>query len=88
MSLSDRLKDVTASQDRQCKLMNILNSSGVTKNDRETFLSLMSTLPGTPGRVTNVALASALRAEGYDIADNAVDRHRRGSCSCNRPAGK
>jgi hypothetical protein len=88
MSLSDRLKNAAVTTERRCKLMNIISSQEIPKEDRETFISLMEVPAGTPGRLPNVALASALRAEGYDIADNAVDRHRRGSCSCTRPTGK
>lgn len=83
MSLADRLNSITTSTNRRCKLMNVLYSESISKEDRDLFLSLMSAQPlGTPGRVSNVDLAKALREEGYEIADSAVDRHRRGSCSC------
>jgi hypothetical protein len=88
MSLSDRLKDAAVTTERRCKLINIIGSQDISEKDRETFVALMSVPVGTPGRLLNVVLASALRAEGYDISDSAVDRHRRGSCSCTRPTGK
>jgi hypothetical protein len=68
--------------------MIILDSDSLTKEDRETFLSLLSVPEGNPSRLTNVVLANALREEGFDLSDSAVDRHRRNSCSCSRTSGE
>lgn len=89
MSLSDRLNSaINNPQPRRCKLMVILNSESVTEEDRKTFISLLNVPEGTPGRVTNVVLASVLREEGFDVSDSAVNRHRRKSCNCSRTLGE
>jgi hypothetical protein len=88
MALMDRLAEVVQEQKTySCKLMSVLASDGITEEERTAFVDLLDLPYGSPGRPTNVALAKALRAEGYDVSDNAVDRHRRGECSCNRITG-
>ena len=88
MSLLDRLAEAVNEQKAySCKLMSVLASDGITEEERTAFVELLDLPYGAPGRPTNVALAKALRAEGYDVSDNAVDRHRRGECSCNRKTG-
>jgi hypothetical protein len=82
MSLSERLKASAISAPRKCKLMTLLDSSDITPEDRDIFLQYMAVPEGVANRLTNVALAKALRAEGFDVADTTVDRHRRGSCAC------
>jgi hypothetical protein len=88
MSLMDRLAEVVQEQKAyMCKLMSVLASDGITQEERAEFMMLLDLPIGTSGRPTNVDMAKALRAEGYDVSNNAVDRHRRGECSCKRNIG-
>jgi hypothetical protein len=84
MSLSDRLNESTKSQPRFCKVGSILSGDQVSEKDKEVLRQFLDAAEGTPGRLTNAAIASALRAEGFDISNSSVDRHRGGQCSCNR----
>lgn len=89
MALSDRLNyAINNPQQRRCKLMLVLYSDLISKEDRETFIGLLNVPEGTPGRITNVVLANVLREEGFDISDSAVNRHRRKSCNCSRSLGE
>lgn len=76
-----------ASSTTPCALIKVLTNGKISVEERAQFFLFMAVPQGVPGRVTNVALANVLRAEGYDISDTAVDRHRRGSCSCRRMNG-
>lgn len=88
MSILDRLNEAVvataAGQGRPCKLMKILSSDRITEQEREVFMALLNVSVGTPGRVTSVSLTNALRAEGFDLSYNAVDRHRKNHCGCSR----
>ena len=84
MSLSDRLNESNKSQPRFCKIGLILEGSQLVEQDKEVLRQYLDTLEGVPGRLTNAAIASALRAEGFDVSNSSVDRHRGGQCSCNR----
>lgn len=84
MSLSDRLNESTKVQPRFCKVGSILEGSQVSDEDKEVLREYLDTEEGSPGRLTNAAIAAALRAEGFDISNSSVDRHRSGQCSCNR----
>lgn len=33
-------------------------------------------------RITNAVIAKALQARGFNVADQAIARHRRGVCAC------
>lgn len=46
-----------------------------TAANREVLLNAMGKYPGT-------AIASALKKTGRDVKANAINRHRRGVCSC------
>jgi hypothetical protein len=84
MSLSDRLTESTKSQPRFCKVGSILEGTQVSKEDKVVLRDFLDTPEGSPGRLTNAAIAAALRAEGFDISNSSVDRHRGGQCSCHR----
>lgn len=46
-----------------------------TAENRETLLNALGKYPGT-------AIAAALKKTGRDVKANAINRHRRGVCSC------
>jgi hypothetical protein len=82
MSLSDRLNESTKSQPRFCKVGAILEGTQVSDADKAVLSQFLDTPEGTPGRLTNAAIAAALRAEGFDISNSSVDRHRGDQCAC------
>lgn len=84
MSLSDRLATANTAQPRFCKIGLILNGSQLNQKDKDVLANYLDTPEGIHGRLTNAAIASALRAEGFDISNSSVDRHRGKSCACAR----
>lgn len=84
MSLSERLATANTSQPRFCKIGLILNGTQLNQKDKTVLIDYLDTPEGVHGRLTNSAIASALRAEGFDISNSSVDRHRGKSCACAR----
>ena len=84
MSLSARLAESTKPAPRFCKVGAILGGSVLPEEDKKALREFLDTPDGVAGRLTNAAIASALRAEDFDISNSSVDRHRGGQCSCNR----
>jgi hypothetical protein len=82
MSLSDRLNESTKTQPKFCKIGAVLSSTQLSAEDKVTLGQFIDVPEGTPGRLTNAAIASALRAEGFDISNSSMDRHRGGQCAC------
>ncbi len=85
MSLSDKL-DIASktSSIKLCKIGVILVSTELPEEDRKTLKSVLDVPELTPNRISNVQIGRILREEGYDVSNSAVDRHRRGECSCTR----
>jgi hypothetical protein len=67
-----------------CKLMQVTLNPDLSKADVDAIISVINSNPLDLDHVPNSKLAQALREEGFDISTSAVDRHRRGQCSCNR----
>jgi hypothetical protein len=67
-----------------CKLMQITLDPALSKEDVDAIIAIINSNPLNDNHVPNNKLAIVLREEGYDISSSAVDRHRRGDCSCNR----
>ena len=84
MSLSERLAVANTTQPRFCKIGLILNGTQLTQKDKDILSDYLSVSEGAQGRLTNSAIASALRAEGFDISNSSIDRHRGRSCACAR----
>jgi hypothetical protein len=84
MSLSARLAESTKAPTRFCKVGQILGGDQLPEEDKKTLRDFLDTPEGTTGRLTNAAIASALRAEDFDISNSSVDRHRSGQCACQR----
>jgi len=86
MALADRLR--VANEKYQttfiCKLMRVTLDPKLSRDDVDAVIKVINSRPGDEDHVPNIRLAQALLAEGYDISTAAVDRHRRGTCSCNR----
>lgn len=82
MSLSARLNESTKSQPRFCKVGAILGGAQVSDEDKVVLRQFLDAPEGSPGRLTNAAIAAALRAEGFDISNSSVDRHRGNQCAC------
>jgi hypothetical protein len=84
MSLSERLATANIVPPRFCKIGLILTGTQLSKEDKTTLTEFLDAPEGTHGRLTNSAIASALRAEGFDISNSSVDRHRANVCACAR----
>lgn len=86
MALAERLRDANNVYKTNfvCKLMKVTLDPNITKEDVEALVKIIGLSPHDEGHVPNTRLAYALREEGYDVSTSAVDRHRRGVCSCTR----
>lgn len=84
MSLSERLATANIVPPRFCKIGIILTGTRLSNDDKKTLSEFLDTPEGTHGRLTNSAIASALRAEGFDVSNSSVDRHRAAACACAR----
>lgn len=87
MALAERLKSVQDSYKNEtsvCKLMSVTLSPRLSEEDVDYLLKVIGASYGDEHHVPNIRLAQALREEGFDVSPSAVDRHRRGSCSCGR----
>jgi hypothetical protein len=86
MALSERIAVAKKAYKEtfRCKLMSITIDPKLSKKDIDALISVINSNPLSEDHVPNVRLAYALREEGYDVSASAVDRHRRGDCSCYR----
>lgn len=87
MSLAERLSEVRESYNNEtqvCKLMSVTSHSGLSAVDVDALLKAINASAGDEHHMPNSRLAQALREEGFDVSPSAVDRHRRGTCSCGR----
>lgn len=77
MALADRIEQLTVrkiNNPTQCPFATLLNT--MPKADREVALSALDK------GVSASALTSALRLEGYKIAELSILHHRKGTCRC------
>lgn len=86
MALSERLRIANTNYQNTfiCKLMQVTLDPKLAKEDVDALIKIINSRPLDEAHVPNIRLSQALREEGYDISASAVDRHRRGTCSCNR----
>jgi hypothetical protein len=86
MALADRLR--VANEKYQttfiCKLMRVTLDPRLSREDVDAVIKIINSRPGDEGYVPNIRIAQALLEEGYDVSTAAVDRHKRGTCSCSR----
>jgi hypothetical protein len=75
--LAEAIKSETGRSGGKCVVGLALNE--LTGDDLD---DLVEGLAARPHIVPHVAIQRVLRAEGYTVGDNAVNRHRQGSCSC------
>lgn len=88
MALAERLKSAQESynESRACKLISETQSASFSDEDIAYLAKVINASPGHPDHIPNSHLSVALRQEGLDVSPSAVDRHRRGTCSCGRKA--
>lgn len=86
MALAEQIKKANLAYRNNfiCKLMQVTLDPNLSQEDIQALISVINSGPLDMSHVPNSKLAQALRDEGYDISASAVDRHRRGACSCNR----
>ena len=87
MSLAERLNKVRESYSNEtqvCKLMSVTFHSGLSAVDVDALIKTINASVGDEHHMPNTRLAQALREEGFDVSASAVDRHRKGTCSCVR----
>jgi hypothetical protein len=64
--------------------MAVIDGSNLSNEDKKRIEIILSVPESNPAKVPNTTLGRILREEGYDVSNSAVDRHRRGDCSCKR----
>jgi hypothetical protein len=85
LALSNKLTEaISTANSKLCKLATILASKELSSEDKKNIEAILAVPESNPARVPNTTLGRILREEGYDVSNSAVDRHRRGDCSCNR----
>lgn len=86
MALASKLAKANQAYRRTflCKLMQVTLDPSLSDDDRSALLAIINSKAFDADHVPNNRLAQALREEGFDVSSSAVDRHRRGDCSCNR----
>lgn len=86
MALAERLRAVKETYHNTfiCKLMQVTLDPKLDRDDVNALIKIINSKPLDEEHVPNIRLSQALRDEGYDVSASAVDRHRRGTCSCNR----
>jgi hypothetical protein len=83
MSLVEKLTQaVPTGAGLPCKIGSLLQGTQLSKEEREKLAEVLEVPYGSPSRLPNTAIAAALREEGFDVGDAAVNKHRRGSCRC------
>jgi len=89
MALLDKLSKANSAYKDSfvCKLMKVTKDPSLSADDVKALLQIINSQPLDADHVPNSRLAQALREEGYDVSSSAVDRHRRGACSCTRVKG-
>lgn len=87
MSLADRLADTRNNpHGLPCPIATILGR--LNEEDRVALLNELEKPVGTPSRLTNNAIASALTEEGYRIGIKGVETHRKRACRCFTGSGR
>jgi hypothetical protein len=85
LALSKKLEEaISEANIKLCKLAAVLVSPDLSAEDKKYIEEILSVPESNPSRVPNTTLGRILREEGYDVSNSAIDRHRRGDCSCNR----
>lgn len=86
MSLTERLSQSQRSSQAQhlCKIGEIINGDVLSEEDKKALVEHLEMPIGHPYRLTNVAIVTALRDEGFDVSNSSMDRHRKQHCSCAR----
>jgi len=85
LTLSNKLEEaMSEAKNKLCKLMAVIDDSNLSNEDKKRIEIILSVPESSPTKVPNTTLGRILREEGYDISNSAVDRHRRGDCSCKR----
>lgn len=89
MSISDKLtgkqpvKSVAGRRGgRPCLVARIVASDSLTPEDAAKLKEVIDAPPGSPNRLTNVAIVKVLRSEGFQLSIGAMDRHRQLTCGC------
>lgn len=84
MSLESRLA-VTANVSRPglpCRLGSLLQGTELADSDKAYLKKILDVPLGEPTRIPAAAIAAALREEGFEIRNAAIQRHRRRECRC------
>jgi len=74
MSLEKAIEEVRYKGDGVCSFARLINS--LSAEDKETLLKALE------NKVPDTTLASALRKEGWRVAEYSIATHRKGTCRC------
>lgn len=86
MALADKIREATKQHKGtfMCKLMQVTLDPKLSQDDVDAVIAVINSNPLNENHIPNNKLSIVLREEGFDISASAVDRHRRGDCSCGR----
>ena len=83
MSLAEKLNSARPlGAGLPCKIGNLLYTDKLTDEDKAELIRALEVPYGDPKRLPNTVIAAALREEGHDVGDTALNKHRRGVCRC------
>lgn len=80
MSLIEKLEGLKFQPSTACKMGDVL--SRLDTENRQYIEDVLTTPPGTQGRISDATLSAVLRSEGYTVGRSTVGEHRRMVCSC------
>lgn len=84
MSLENRLAIATNASrpGLPCRLGSLLQGDELQDSDKAYLKKILDVPLGEPTRIPAAAIATALREEGFQVANAAIQRHRRRECRC------
>lgn len=84
MSLENRLAIATNASrpGLPCRLGSLLAGNEMSSEDKAYLKKILEVPLGEPTRIPAAAIANALRDEGFQVSNAAIQRHRRRECRC------
>lgn len=84
MSLSERLAQIRSASPgtAPCKIGRMLTGTEMPAEDQKILVAELERPRDATSWLTSRTIVSALMAEGYDVSETTVNKHRRGDCTC------
>jgi hypothetical protein len=79
----DRVSKLHRNRTRQCAAIRITTSSKLTESDVTAYLETLQNIDTLhPEYLPATRLVGALKAEGFQMSNSSIERHRRQECAC------